>query len=212
MKIGLFGLGKMGRMVESVAMQQGHSVVPCEVAEVCIDFSHSSAVMDHVRWCAAHKKPIVIGTTAWETDLPTARELVENSGIAAIASPNFSLSMACFISLLQKARALFHEYELAGVEYHHSQKLDAPSGTAKYIAHTLEMKTPFTSVRCGRIPGKHVVIFDSPFDTIMLSHEAHHREGFALGAVKAAGWIKDKKGWHTLDEMVRDLYSSHYAL
>ena len=138
--------------------------------------------------------------------------MIENSSIGALAAANFSLGVILFIQLLKKARSLFSDYEVAGVEYHHNQKKDAPSGTAQMIKETLKMNTPFASVRCGRIPGKHEVLFDSPFDSITLTHEAHNRESFARGAVKAAAWIQGKQGWYTLDEMLRTLYSAHYSI
>ena len=155
--------------------------------------------------------------------------MIENSSIGALAAANFSLGVILFIQLLKKARSLFSDYEVAGVEYHHNQKKDAPSGTARtimealaipfassgtaqMIKETLKMNTPFASVRCGRIPGKHEVLFDSPFDSITLTHEAHNRESFARGAVKAAAWIQGKQGWYTLDEMLRTLYSAHYSI
>jgi 4-hydroxy-tetrahydrodipicolinate reductase len=212
MKIGLFGYGKMGKMVEQLACEQGHSITDFQCADVCIDFSHPDVVLKHVKWAVHHQKPIVIGTTGWEAAAAAAKELIEKGGGAALASANFSLGMACFIKLLQHARSLFSDYEIAGVEYHHSQKKDSPSGTAKTIAHALEMATPFASVRCGRIAGKHEVIFDSPFDSITLTHEAHHREGFAHGAIRAAEWLVDKTGWFTFDDMLRSLYSSHHPL
>jgi 4-hydroxy-tetrahydrodipicolinate reductase len=137
---------------------------------------------------------------------------VEESQMAALAAPNFSLGVACFTKLLGQARALFKNYEIAGVEYHHSEKKDAPSGTAKMIARSLGMASPFASVRVGRNPGKHEVIFDSPHDSVTLIHEAHGRESFAAGALTAAHWIIGKKGWLTLDDLLRDLYSTHYSV
>lgn len=213
MKIGLFGHGKMGMMVAHLAEERGDSVVAPGEADVCIDFSHQSVVLDHVKWSIAHHTPIIIGTTGWEKDEEVARACIEKSSIAALASPNFSLGVACFTQLLQHARALLKDYSVAGVEFHHSQKQDAPSGTAKVMARALAMPIPFASVRCGRIPGKHEVIFDSSWDSITLVHEAHNRESFAAGALAAAHWIQGKKtGWYTIDDMLRDLYSAHYAL
>jgi 4-hydroxy-tetrahydrodipicolinate reductase len=210
MKIGLFGYGKMGKMVAQMASEEGHAITECEEADVCIDFSHQEVVLEHVQWAVQQQKPIVIGTTGWESQIPSAKALVEKGQASALFSANFSLGMAYFILLLKQARSFFSDYEVAGVEYHHSQKKDSPSGTAHSIAHTLEMKTPFTSVRCGRITGKHEVIFDSLFDSVTLTHEAHNREGFARGALKASEWILDKRGWYTLDDMLRCLYSAHH--
>ncbi len=209
MKIGLLGYGKMGKMVELAAKSRGYAIVDAPQADVFIDFSHPDAVLKHVNVAISQKKPIIIGTTGWGAKIPEVKALVEKSTIGALFSPNFSLGMAIFIKLLEQARASLRTYELAGVEYHHSQKKDAPSGTAIQIASKLGMKTPFASVRCGTLCGKHEVHFDSPFDTITLTHEAHNREGFAQGAVTAALWILDKKGWFTLDDM---LHSTHYPI
>jgi 4-hydroxy-tetrahydrodipicolinate reductase len=209
MKIALFGHGKMGKMVEKIALEEGHSCVSLNEADVGIDFSHPEAVISHIQQAAEKKKPIVIGTTGWDSEIEMAKNLVEKSCMAALYSSNFSLGMAYFHLLLKQARSLFSDYDVAGVEYHHNQKKDSPSGTAKAIAKTLEMKTPFTSVRCGRITGKHEVIFDSPFDTVTLIHEAHGREAFARGALAAAQWLRDKKGWYTLDDLLRSSHGSH---
>ena len=202
----------MGQSVKRLAELQGDQIVPVEDAEVCIDFSHPTVVLNHVEWAAAKQTPIIIGTTGWEKDEKMARACIEKSSIAALFTPNFSLGVACFNQLLQQARALLKDYDVAGVEYHHNQKQDAPSGTALAMAHALKLPAPFASVRCGRIPGKHEVIFDSAFDSITLVHEAHNRDGFAAGALFAAHWIQDKTGWCTLDDMLRDLYSAHYPL
>lgn len=210
MKIALLGKGKMGKMVEKLAHERGDSIVTTKEADVLIDFSHAKCVIDHIHEANTSQKPIIIGTTGWEKNLPLAKDLIKKNNNAALYAPNFSIGVTLFVQLLKKARELFSDYEIAGVEFHHNQKLDAPSGTANYIAKTLEMTTPFTSVRCGRIPGKHVVIFDSPFDSITLTHEAHDRKGWALGALKAAEWIQNKKGWFSLDEMLRSLYSADH--
>jgi len=212
MKIALFGHGKMGKMVEKMASDLSHSIVDIQDADICIDFSHHTVVLQHVQQAAETQIPIVIGTTGWEAGIESAKEIVKRYAIGALYSANFSLGVAYFQQLLKQARALFSEYEIAGVEYHHSQKKDAPSGTAKTLASALKMKTPFTSVRCGWITGKHEVIFDSPFDTVTLIHEAHNREAFARGALTAAEWLQNKKGWYTFDDMLRSLYSSRHPI
>ncbi len=200
----------MGTMVARLAEERGHQVVGVlDEADVCIDFSSASCVVQHIREACEAAVPIVVGTTGWEADLPVVQTLVEKSGIAALYAPNFSLGIAFFRKLLKVARAQLADYEIAGIEWHHQQKKDAPSGTACAIAKELDMPTPFSSVRCGSIVGKHSVYFDSPSDTITLTHEAKNREGFALGALKAAEWILDQKGWLTLDDM---LHSSDYAI
>ncbi len=212
MRIGLFGHGKMGKMVQRLAEQKGDTIVECAEADVCIDFSHASVVLKHLKWALAHHKPLIIGTTAWEDEESEAHVLAANHEGAVLAAPNFSVGVAIFTRLLKEARALLKDYEIAGVEYHHSQKVDAPSGTAKALASTLKTPAPFASVRCGRIPGKYEVIFDSPYDSITFTHEAHNRESYAAGALTAAHWIQGKKGWFTLDDMLRNLYSADHSL
>lgn len=213
MRIALFGYGKMGRMVEVMAKREGYAVVQKELADVCIDFSHADGVLDHLAQAISLKKPMVIGTTGWEKDLKRAKTLVQKSDTAALYSPNFSLGMALFHQMLEKIVPImraFPQYEGAGIECHHSQKKDMPSGTAKKIEEQFAL--PFTSLRVGQVPGTHTIIYDSAVDTITLSHAARSREGFAEGALRAAQWIIGKRGWFTFDEMVRSLYSAHYSL
>ncbi len=209
MKFALFGFGKMGKLVARIAEARDHQIVHfLEEADACIDFSSPAAVLGHIEQACSAGVPIVIGTTGWEESLPAARKLVEENGTAALYAPNFSVGIALFRKLLLEARHLFAGYEIAGVETHHAQKKDAPSGTAKAIASDLHIP-PFSSIRLGSIVGRHEVIFDSPVETVTLKHEAKNREGFALGAVQAAEWIPDQKGWLTLDDM---LHSSDYAI
>ena len=105
----------------------------------------------------------------------------------------------------------FAEYDPAGIEFHHNQKKDAPSGSARKMREIVGKDLPFTSVRCGSIPGKHQLIYDSPCDTIEITHEVRNREGFALGAIKAAEWIIGKEGWFTFNDMVGALYGAHHT-
>lgn len=212
MKIAILGNGKMGSMVKELAPKMGHTLVDSSFAEVFIDFSHPSKVLSHIQLAIDSQCPLIIGTTGWEEHLERGKKLVSESTIAALFSPNFSLGVQLFHLLLQKARALFKNYEAAGVEFHHSGKIDAPSGTAKSMARTLGLKRDFASVRCGRIAGRHEVLFDSADDTITLTHEAHGRESFARGALEAAQWILNKKGWYTIDDMLRCLYSADHPL
>lgn len=208
MKIALFGFGKMGKLVARLAEMRDHIIVHFpEEADVCIDFSAANAVIDHIQQACAAKVPLVIGTTGWEKDLPKAQELIKKSENAALFSPNFSLGMAFFQKLLKEAHHLLQEYDQAGTEWHHKEKKDAPSGTARAIHDALDI--PFSSVRCGSIVGKHTIVFDSPVDSITFTHEAKNREGFALGAVRGAEWIVGKRGWFTLDDM---LYCTDYAV
>jgi 4-hydroxy-tetrahydrodipicolinate reductase len=223
MRIGLIGFGKMGKMVASLAAHHHIEVVSIlqkvthEIdpsVQVYIDFSTSGATLQYIPLLAKKQIPHVIGTTGWNIEIPRMRTVVEEEGGTVLYSPNFSLGIALFTRLLQKTCEIMHpfsnEYEKVGLEIHHNKKKDTPSGTAKML--TEKFRIPFSSVRVGSFPGTHEVIFDSPNDTITLSHSARGREGFANGALKAADWIKDKKGWFTFDDMLDSLYSTDYAL
>lgn len=220
MKIALLGYGKMGKKVEEMAHLKGHEVVcrilrdridsyGIEQADVCIDFSHSDVVMDHLAIALDKGKNIVIGTTGWETQQEKAKQLAHERGIGVFYAPNFSLGVHLFLKVVEYAAGLmapFKEYHAAGMEWHHKQKKDAPSGTALEMKRRVEeqLKAPFeiASSRVGSVPGKHLILFDSPFDTMTLCHEARHREGFAKGAIEAAEWLQGKQGFYTLDDWI----------
>ena len=193
MKIALHGYGKMGKALERL---HDGPIVPLEECDVCIDFSHADAVVDCVRQACDAGCDLVIGTTDWEKDLPQVKQMVETAGIGALHSPNFSIGMALFVKLAEQAKQLLHDYEVSGIEVHHSTKKDALSGTAKLLG------VPFSSVRVGKVPGTHTLIFDSEVDTIELTHRARSRDGFARGALRAAQWIRGKQGLYTLNDML----------
>ncbi len=227
MRIAIIGYGQMGKMVELAAKKKGYEVVCCidpkceiksvhadaiSLADVCIDFSKPDCLLDNVRNAAECGKNIVVGTTGWHEHLDEVKAVVLKSKIGFLHSPNFSLGINLFLKIVAEAARLmrFHdEYDVGGIECHHKLKVDAPSGTAKAIAHTLvqNLKRPdlkeltFTSLRCGTIPGTHQVIFDSPSDMITLTHEARDRKSFAEGALIAAEWLAGKTGFYTIDDL-----------
>lgn len=226
MKIALIGYGKMGKIVHQIAASQGHSIVAIidstntlktqasfdaiAQAEICIDFSIPQCVLENVTAIASLKKNLILGTTGWTEHLEKVKAVVKNEEIGLLYSPNFSIGVALFLKLLDKAAeymAPFKDYEAAGIEMHHSQKLDAPSGTAKQIEKTLShhFSKPinFSSIRVGKVPGTHTVLFDSAFDTITLTHTARNREGFAKGAIAAGEWLRGKKGVYTLEDFIK---------
>lgn len=203
LKLGLVGYGKMGKMVEAVALKRSHTLCRPEEAEICIDFTHPEAVLANVQKYAEMGKSIVMGTTGWYEALPEIQQIVNRYQIGFLWSPNFSLGVNLFLQVVEEAARrylAYPDYKAAGVEWHHDQKKDAPSGTALAIQKRIKGACPFASVRCGTLPGTHQVIFDSPADLITLTHEAKSREGFALGAVIAAEWLKGKKGCFTLED------------
>lgn len=223
MKIGLLGYGKMGKLCEEIALSRGHTIVgtitskteksaaqrTIDNSDVLIDFSHPECAVDNIIAAANHKKNIVVGTTGWYEHLDKITPHITAAKIGCIYAPNFSTGVALFNTLLKRAAQLFSQeqgYDAAEVEIHHNKKLDAPSGTAKALATTIEKerngRIPITSVRVGHVPGTHTLIFDGPHETITLTHTAHNRSGFAEGAVNAAEWIKTKSGIFTFKDML----------
>jgi 4-hydroxy-tetrahydrodipicolinate reductase len=166
----------------------------------------------------------VIGTTGWQDQLDEVRALADMYQIGILFSPNFSIGVHLFMRLIAEACKLLSPlglYDIAGSEQHHRQKQDAPSGTARAIAECVlthwkgkssvffdepenmcENAFHFSSLRVGHMPGTHTLFCDSANDTITLSHAAKGREGFAHGAILAAEWVKDKKGFYTLEDML----------
>lgn len=198
-----------------------------EKADVCIDFTSPDSILNNIKLVASQKKDMVIGTTGWYQHLPEVEQIIKQSNTGLIYSPNFSLGVSLFLKIIEEAAKLidpFDEYDVGGIEIHHNKKQDSPSGTAKAIAHVLlknmhrkqkvvydkmdrmpeKEEIHFTSLRTGYEPGNHSVIFDSPIDTITLTHTARNREGFAKGAVLAAEWVLGKKGVFTMDQMIQE--------
>ncbi len=224
MKIALIGYGKMGKMIEALALEQNHEVVSIidpsntneeictqnlNSADVCIEFTHPDAVLDNIRKTLSIGKKIVVGTTGWESNLGNVHQWVNETDGALFHASNFSIGMHYFMKTLETAANLFLNkgpYDAAGLETHHRQKVDAPSGTAKDIQSVINNVTgqtiPFSSVRCGSVPGTHTIYLDSPADTITLTHQAHNRTGFANGAIAAAEWIQDKQGIYTMKDLL----------
>lgn len=229
MKIALIGYGKMGQMIDKMALAAGHSVVaritsqswdPAAIksADVCIEFTSPESAIENIKRIAELKKNVIIGTTGWYDKLDVVQSIVKDSKIGLLYGSNFSVGIYLFMKMLNHASELmnaFEEYDIAEIEYHHNQKKDTPSGTAREIASMIEMnidridKLPLTSVRCGSIPGTHTILFDSPCDTISITHEARNREGFAKGTLLAAQWISGKTGLYTFDECMKEQVFGH---
>jgi len=227
LKIALIGYGKMGKMVEQMARNKGHDIVTIidpifknleterdslEKADVCIEFTRPSAVLENIQRTLRIGKPLVVGTTGWDNALDDVKRWVSESGTGLFYASNFSLGVNLFLKTVEKAAELFltkGDYDVAGVEVHHRQKVDTPSGTAISVQKAVaagskreKESIPFSSVRCGSVPGTHTVYFDSPSDTVTISHQARNREDFALGAVAAAEWIQNKKGVYTMEDLL----------
>lgn len=226
MKIAIIGYGKMGKMIERSAQAKGHEIVAIvdpnffgnaitedslKDAEVCIEFTTPANVVENIKQVISLKRNIVVGTTGWGEHLEEVKSIVENEQAGLFFTSNFSIGMNLFIKILQEAAKNIIPtggYDIAGIESHHNQKLDIPSGSAKAISEAIaksvdcEIEVPFSSVRCGSMPGTHTIMFDSPVDTITLSHAARNREGFAEGAIAAAEWVKGKKGIFTMNDLL----------
>lgn len=212
----LIGHGKMGKMIEQLSLEMGHTITPfIEDADVVIDFSHPDIALENIKKVSALKKPLVIGTTGWDENMEEAKKIIANNDGALLFSPNFSIGVYFFLKIVEKAASLlesFPEYGVRGIEMHHKEKIDAPSGTAKKMVSYFNKQIPITSVRTGVLPGKHTLLFDSFCDTITLTHDAQSRMGFAKGAIMASEWICGKKGWFTLDDVFGTLHSTCHTV
>lgn len=220
MKIAIHGYGKMGQTIERVATAAGHQVVcildvhrndPLAGAEVLIDFSHASA-LDHALSVACDGKlDLVIGTTGWNERMADVESRVAAAGIGCVYASNFSPGANAMFALARRAGELFArfpQYEVGMEERHHSQKKDAPSGTALKIASEVKegsggaLEPDIVASRVGAEFGLHTLFFDSSDDLVEISHRARGREGFARGAVFAAERIRGRKGLVRFDELL----------
>lgn len=230
MKIALLGYGKMGKVIEKIALERGHLIVlkknvddsfkGLENADVAIDFSVPDAALHNISQCLNHSIPVISGTTGWLDDYEKMAELCKSKNGSFIYSSNFSLGVNIFFELndyLAKMMSNLKQYKVSMEEIHHTQKLDAPSGTAislakgviensDYIAWTLDNpkqnEIQIDAKRIENVPGTHSIFYDSDVDQIEIKHTAHNREGFALGAVIAAEWLIDKKGLFTMKDVL----------
>ncbi len=195
-------------------------------ADVVIDFTSPEAVMSTIKEIAGMGKNMVVGTTGWYDQMDEVKEIIKKANTGFIYAQNFSVGANIFFKIVALASSLFSkfgDYDVAGFEIHHTGKKDSPSGTAKKMASVIMENFPkktvletgrldrqvrpeelhFASIRAGRNAGYHEAIFDSMADEIKLSHSAHGRRGFAEGAIVAAEFIKDKKGFYTFDEVFK---------
>jgi 4-hydroxy-tetrahydrodipicolinate reductase len=200
--------------------------------DVVIDFSHPSCIQENIKFYISNEIPAVIGTTGWYDEVENLKAFAKdypNSSI--IYSGNFSIGVSLYREVVKLASSLFGKtgsYDVFANEIHHREKADSPSGTAKLISdiivenfdgkdkvvtERLDRKIEpneihVSSTRGGWIPGTHTVVFDSPFDSVELTHRARTRDGFAIGAVLAASWLIGKKGFFTLDDFVETLINN----
>jgi 4-hydroxy-tetrahydrodipicolinate reductase len=230
MKIALLGYGKMGKVIERIALERGHEIVlkkdefntydGLSTADVAIDFSVPSAAVSNISSCFNANVPVVSGTTGWLEHYDEMITLCKAKNGGFISSSNFSLGVNLFFEFneyLAKIMSKFDHYKVDMEEIHHDQKLDAPSGTAISLAKGVIENSNYTNwtldnpkeneihieaIRTGTVPGTHTVTYNSEVDSIEIKHTAHNREGFALGAVIAAEWLAGKHGVFTMKDVL----------
>ena len=231
MNIALLGYGKMGKVIERIALERGHHIVfksgrntsdiDLSNADVAIDFSIPSAAVNNITTCFNTNTPVISGTTGWLADYDKMVDLCNQQNGAFIYGSNFSLGVNVFFELnnyLAKMMNTLQQYNISLEEIHHTQKLDAPSGTAISLAEGIiknsdktdwkldktdnNSEIPIIAKRIDDVPGTHIIDYTSEVDSIKIEHIAHNRNGFALGAVIAAEWIINKKGVFTMKDVL----------
>jgi 4-hydroxy-tetrahydrodipicolinate reductase len=219
MNLLLVGYGRMGRLVERVALEDGDTVVGrVDIdgqgwgrADVAIDFSTADALVSNFDRYVELKMPVVIGTTGWGKHEAVLRAEADRARLGVVASANFSIGVNIFQLLVSEAARLTAPHPQYGAwihEQHHVAKIDAPSGTALLLKESIarsgfERPIDIASTRAGMIPGTHTVGFDGPSDTIELTHRARDRRGFATGALLAARWIQGRDGWYSMADVLK---------
>lgn len=231
MNIAIIGYGKMGKTIEQFAIDRGHKIVykatntweegNLSDADVAIEFSIPSAVINNLKTCFSLQIPVVCGTTGWLEHYEEIAEICKQKEATLLYASNFSLGVNIFFhinKILAENMKKFPEYQARIDEVHHTEKLDAPSGTAITLAEgllPLGKKTkwaldndtndslPIYAYREKDVKGTHTVTYSSEIDTISIKHEAHSRDGFAIGAVIAAEWLKDKKGVFGMNDVLQ---------
>ncbi|MEZ0539632.1 4-hydroxy-tetrahydrodipicolinate reductase [Fibrella arboris] len=242
MNILLLGYGKMGKAIEQIALERGHQIVgridlnnradldalANEAVDVVIEFSSPESVVDNLTYCIQRGWPVVCGTTGWLSQRTEIEAAVRERGSAFFYASNYSIGVNLFFRLNKTLAKFMHDYpsyQVSMTEVHHTEKKDAPSGTAITLAEGVLDQLPYKnrwavseadrpaegeltdaividSVREGNVPGTHVVRYESEVDRIEISHVAHSRQGFALGAVVAAEWLAPRQGIFGMDDLL----------
>jgi 4-hydroxy-tetrahydrodipicolinate reductase len=223
--IAVIGDGKMGRTIAQMVQERGWHLTAMLDAEhnkggagitrralgdpdVAIEFTEPSSAVPNIMACIHEGVPVVVGTTGWYSSLPIITEAANEEGASLLWAANFSMGVNLFVEIARQTARLMSKSDFAAamVETHHSAKKDAPSGTALAIKNAMESELgkelPVTSIRTGSVPGTHELLFDAPFEQITLRHEARDRRVFADGALRAASWLKGKKGVYTMRDVL----------
>ena len=237
MKIALIGYGKMGKIIEKIAIGRGHEIVSIidvdntddfdspafKSADVAIEFTQPHVALSNYRRAFASGVAVVSGTTGWTDELPALKKEIQDGNKTLFWSSNFSLGVNVFMAVNKYLAGImnqFPNYNVEMTEIHHTQKLDAPSGTAitlaEEILERLDRKNVWVketeanptemaikSIREGQVPGIHTIRYESDVDSITITHDAKSREGFALGAVVAAEYTAGKKGFLGMEDMLK---------
>jgi 4-hydroxy-tetrahydrodipicolinate reductase len=243
MKIVLIGYGKMGKAIETIALERGHQIglkadskTPLTMEllkqhDVAIEFTNPQACVGNIELCLQAGIPVVVGSTGWYGEFETVKTLVARYNGGLLHATNFSIGVNLFFGFnayIAKVMGHYPQYNVKVHEVHHTQKLDAPSGTAITTAETIvknnqtkqkwvhgsdsnrtdpqTAELEITHERIDNVPGTHVVNYTSEIDDITLTHTAHNRKGFASGAVTAAEWLKGKKGIFTMKDVLNIEY------
>ncbi len=236
MRVALIGYGKMGKAIEQIVLERGHEVSVIidlsnvedfeseqfKTSDVAIEFTVPSEALNNYRRCFKYNIPVVSGTTGWLEHFDQVERACKEHGQTFFYASNFSLGVNLFFALNRKLAAMmkgFPAYEVSMTEVHHTQKLDAPSGTATTLASDLLDNLPqytawalpedkgahdleITCERVGDVPGIHEVKYHCPEDEIVIRHSAHSRKGFALGAVVAAEYAVKHKGLLNMEKLL----------
>ncbi|MEM6719932.1 MAG: 4-hydroxy-tetrahydrodipicolinate reductase [Bacteroidota bacterium] len=231
MNIALLGYGRMGKEIEKIARTRNHVIIhkidgniqkyDFTNVDVAIDFSIPSAAYENITHCIKQQVPVISGTTGWLEKYDAVVQMCETTNGAFIYASNFSLGVNIFFEMnayLAKMMSQLEDYKVNVEEIHHTKKLDAPSGTAITLAEGImqhtnyndwkldtaddENQIPIVAKRIPEVPGTHEITYNSAIDSISIKHEAHNRQGFALGAVVAAEWIQGKKGVYSMKDVL----------
>ncbi len=238
MNILILGYGKMGKIISEIAESRGHSIAakinidnrdelsaldPAKI-DVAIEFSQPEAAIENIKWAIERGIPVVSGTTGWLSKKPEINRLTLEKNGAFFYASNFSIGVNVFFKVNEMLAKLMNEtsgYQVSLEEIHHTEKKDAPSGTAITLAQGIiknyqqlkewhltgegkdsEHSLPITAKRIDPAPGTHIIRYSSPIDEIEITHTAHSRQGFALGAVLVSEWIPGKKGVLYMDDFL----------
>jgi len=236
MKIALIGYGKMGKAIEEIAVQRGHEIVlritsqntvvltseNLQSADVAIEFTNPHSAVNNIKKCLDTHVPVVCGSTGWLQHWNEVQDYCKERNGALLYASNFSVGVNLFFELntyLAKLMAVHPEYDITVEEIHHTQKRDAPSGTAISLAEQIlqqivrkkrwvneesnnNEELSIISKRIDPAPGTHTIKYTSAIDDIEITHTAHNRQGFASGAVFAAEFLQNKKGIYSMNDVL----------